>query len=318
MKQQVEILRAANVDAVISIGAYAAAAAFVRDAVDAGWDVPIANVSFVGSESMLQLLLDEGKKTGKDYTRRLVNSQVVPSYEDVTLPAVREYREFTTKYAPPPPPGFGDVTAPPTFSFVGFEGFLNAKLMVEILKGMGSVPDPFQLRETVEKIQNFDLGIAAPVTFGPGRNRASPPYTTRAWRMAGSCRSGRAPARHEVFKLGLAGQVSDGITLLFLLITITTSLVSAWNLDRQLTASSKPRAARLPAASPTPASVLLARDGSSLQAMIDGFLDISGVGYVFVLDGATDRQPTPSRRRFRPPSSSAPRPGRRRPPRPAC
>lgn len=171
MKQQVEILRAAKVDAVISIGAYAAAAAFVRDVVDAGWDVPIANVSFVGSESMLQLLLDEGKKTGKDYTRRLVNSQVVPSYEDVTLPAVREYREFTTKYAPPPPPGFGDATGPPTFSFVGFEGFLNAKLMVEILKRMGSVPDPFQLRDTVEKIQNFDLGIASPVTFAPGRNQ---------------------------------------------------------------------------------------------------------------------------------------------------
>ena len=40
-------------DAVICVGAYAACAAFVRDARDAGWDVPIANVSFVGSEILL-------------------------------------------------------------------------------------------------------------------------------------------------------------------------------------------------------------------------------------------------------------------------
>jgi ABC-type branched-subunit amino acid transport system substrate-binding protein len=171
MKEQVAILRAAKVDAVISIGAYAAAAGFVRDAVDAGWDVPIANVSFVGSESMLQLLLEESKKTGKDYTRRLVNSQVVPSYEDQTLPAVREYRELTAKYAPAPPPGFGESSGPPALSFVGFEGFLNAKLMVEILRRMGSAPDALQLRDTVEGIQDFDLGIASPATFGPGRNQ---------------------------------------------------------------------------------------------------------------------------------------------------
>jgi ABC-type branched-subunit amino acid transport system substrate-binding protein len=180
MKTQVEILRAAKVDAVISIGAYAAAAAFVRDAVDAGWDVPIANVSFVGSESMLQLLLDESKKTGRDYTRRLVNSQVVPSYEDTSLPAVREYRELTAKYAPPPPPGFGNPGAPPAVSFVGFEGFLNAKLMVEILRRMGSVPDPLQLRDTVEAIHDFDLGIASAVTFTPQQNQGlSTVYYTR-------------------------------------------------------------------------------------------------------------------------------------------
>jgi len=90
--KQVDILRAANVDAVISIGAYAAAAAFGRDATDAGWDMSIANVSFVGSESMLELLLAEGARTGKDYTRRLVNSQVVPSYEDLATRRARVSR----------------------------------------------------------------------------------------------------------------------------------------------------------------------------------------------------------------------------------
>lgn len=171
MRPQVEILRAANVDAVIVIGAYAASAAFIRDAVDAGWEVPIANVSFVGSESMLQLLLDESRATGRDYTSRLVNSQVVPSYEDLSLPAVREYRELLDRYRPAPPPGFGDPSVPPAYSFVGFEGFLNAKMLVHVLSGMGSAPDVLQLRDRVEQIRDYDIGIAAPVTFSSERNQ---------------------------------------------------------------------------------------------------------------------------------------------------
>ena len=75
MTRQVEILRAAQPDAIIAIGAYAACAAFVRDVVDSGWKIPIANVSFVGSESMLLL---SRKTSGRDYVV-LVNSEVVPS-----------------------------------------------------------------------------------------------------------------------------------------------------------------------------------------------------------------------------------------------
>jgi hypothetical protein len=56
----VDILRAAGAEAVISIGAYAACAALIRDARDAGWEVPIANVSFVGSENLLSLLQAAG------------------------------------------------------------------------------------------------------------------------------------------------------------------------------------------------------------------------------------------------------------------
>ena len=59
MRRQVEILKSASPDAVVCIGAYAACAAFARDAVDLGLEVPIANLSFVGSENMLKLLTEE-------------------------------------------------------------------------------------------------------------------------------------------------------------------------------------------------------------------------------------------------------------------
>ena len=104
MRRPVEILKAADPQAVICIGAYAACAAFARDAVDMGLRVPIANLSFVGSENMLKLLTDN--RTPEDsarYTELLVNSQVVPSYEDTTIPAVREYRELMARHNPAPP-----------------------------------------------------------------------------------------------------------------------------------------------------------------------------------------------------------------------
>ena len=102
MRRQVGILQAASPEAVICIGSYAACAAFARDAVDLGLRVPIANLSFVGSENLLQLL-SEGREDAGEYTRFLVNSQVVPSYEDTSIPAVREYRELMARHDPEVP-----------------------------------------------------------------------------------------------------------------------------------------------------------------------------------------------------------------------
>jgi ABC-type branched-subunit amino acid transport system substrate-binding protein len=166
LKPQVEILRKTQPDAIISIGAYAACAAFIRDARDASWNVPIANVSFVGSQSLLNLLLESAKSSGRDYTADLINSQVVPSYADTSLAAVREYRELIDRYNPMPPRELVQGTYEPLrYSFVSLEGYLNAKLLVEILKRMGTTPRIARLKETVESINNYDIGINAPVSF---------------------------------------------------------------------------------------------------------------------------------------------------------
>ena len=173
LQEQVEILKKSAPDAIVSIGSYAACAAFIRDARDAGLNVPIANVSFVGSESMLALLEKAGKEHGKDYTKDLVNSQVVPSYHDETLPAVREYLEWTRRYAPMPPSALLDAeyqAQPP--SFVGLEGFLNAKLLVAILKKMSPPFERARLKQAAESIADLDLGIGIPVSFRADRHQA--------------------------------------------------------------------------------------------------------------------------------------------------
>ena len=170
--EQVDILRKTSPDAVISIGAYAVCAAFIRDARDAGLNVPIANLSFVGSESMTDLLLQSSRSAGKDYTKDLINSQVVPSYEDTALPAVREYRQLMEKYRPLPPRDLmaEGYTALP-HSYVSFEGFMNAKLLVAFLKKMGPGPTKSRIKGIVESMNSADLGIDAPVTFGPHKHQ---------------------------------------------------------------------------------------------------------------------------------------------------
>lgn len=170
MSRQVDILMRANPDAVLSIGSYAACAALIRDARDRGLDVPIANVSFVGSEKLLSLLLEAGRERGRDYTVGLVNSQVVPSYEDLSLPAVREYREFMDRYAPDAPALSDPAYVPLRYSFTSFEGFLNAKAMARILETYDANPAQ-GLRAAAESIHEADIGIDVPLRFGPDRHQ---------------------------------------------------------------------------------------------------------------------------------------------------
>ena len=171
MRAQVDILKQVNPDAVICIGSYAACAAFARDAVDLGLRVPMANLSFVGSENLLKLL-QEAHDDSTPYTRLLVNSQVVPSYEDVTIPAVREYRDLMSRYDPQAPEELvKEPYSPFPHSFVSLEGFLDAKLLVEVLRRLGDNPSRRGLEAAVFSVKDFDLGIGEQVSFGPDRRQ---------------------------------------------------------------------------------------------------------------------------------------------------
>ena len=171
MRAQVEILKESNPDCIICTGSYAACAAFVRDAVDLGLEVPIANLSFVGSENLLKLIVDETEDPER-YTRLLVNSQVVPSYEDLSIPAVREYRERMVHYNPQPPEELvTEEYVPFKYSFVSLEGYLNAKLVAEIIGRMGNTPSRERLESAVLSVRDYDLGINELISFSPERRQ---------------------------------------------------------------------------------------------------------------------------------------------------
>ena len=56
-------------------------------------------------------------------------------------------------------------------SFVSLEGFLDAKLMAEILRRLEGAPDRAGLEEAVFSVRDFDLGIGEQVSFGPTRRQ---------------------------------------------------------------------------------------------------------------------------------------------------
>ena len=133
--------------------------------------MPIANVSFVGSENLLNLIT-QGRDDGARYTQLLVNSQVVPSYHDVAIPAVAQYQELMARFAPEPPQELlREAYTPFSHSFVSLEGFLNAKVMVEVLDRLGDRPERAALEDAVFSVRDFDLGIGELVSFEPERRQ---------------------------------------------------------------------------------------------------------------------------------------------------
>lgn len=129
MASQVKVLKAANADAIVMVGAYTQCAAFIRDLRAAGYQGWVANLSFVGADALLRLL----KKEGGDLTAKLVNSQVVPNWADSTIPLVAQYAAAMDKAQPHLPAELLD----PSYeaqkrSFVSFEGYINARLFLKI------------------------------------------------------------------------------------------------------------------------------------------------------------------------------------------
>jgi len=115
---------------------------------------------------MLELLAAEGKRDGKDYTSDLIHSQVLPSYEDESLPGVRFYRKIMANYTGLPATTEKGYT-PRRFSYVSFEGFLNGVMLGEMVKRMADDPKPERIPEIMSSFRDFDLGIDVSVTFDP-------------------------------------------------------------------------------------------------------------------------------------------------------
>lgn len=168
---QLDVLRKDSVDAVVMVGAYQACAAFVRDARRAGWDAPIAAVSFVGADQMLSLLRSD-QKPGETLSQRLVITQVVPYYEDTTIAVVRDYRAAIDRYRPTAPPSASDAYHPASpYTFGSLEGFVSARALVLVLQKAGHDLTRQSAYAAAEAMGTFDLGLGAPAELSHTRHQ---------------------------------------------------------------------------------------------------------------------------------------------------
>ena len=144
-------IRNSGAEAVVMVGTYGACARFIQLAQEEGYDPIFYNVSFVGAEELARRI-GEGTPT-------VLMSQVVPppatgsgSPQDAAV----EYVRLLGRYYPGETP-----------SFVGLEGFLNARILVEGLEKAGRNLTREGLIDAIETIRDLDLGPGMSITYGP-------------------------------------------------------------------------------------------------------------------------------------------------------
>ncbi|MDF9435196.1 ABC transporter substrate-binding protein [Chromohalobacter israelensis] len=139
--------------AVIIVGTYGPAADFIREARKDLPDALFLNVSFVGSQALLDELGDAAEG--------VIVTQVVPPHTS-DLPGVEAYRAALQAN------GAGSDG-----DFVSLEGYMAASLFVEGLQAAGADPDREALVDGLEGLGKVDLGLGEPLTLGPEDHQAN-------------------------------------------------------------------------------------------------------------------------------------------------
>jgi len=172
LRREVALILDGRPDAIVTVGTAPACAAFVRDLRDAGFTQTVAALSFADADNLASFLLEQKSVTGRDYLKGLVFSQVVPCYEDESLPAARAYRQAMQQMrAPLPPQRTAEAYTPHPLSFVGFEGFLAGMTLAEAVKRMADGPSRERLRTVFANLKSVDLGLGEKVDMRPGEGQ---------------------------------------------------------------------------------------------------------------------------------------------------
>jgi ABC-type branched-subunit amino acid transport system substrate-binding protein len=149
--------RARDVDAVVMVATYKAAAAFVRKARDAGLAFATTNVSAVDANALAEDLVASGPRYAKD----VMVTQIVPLPTSRAAAVLRYQQALAAS-------GVGEVPG-----FVTLEGWLVGNLLAEGLRRAGKDLDPEKLVAALEGIRDLDLGIGARLGFSPSEHQAS-------------------------------------------------------------------------------------------------------------------------------------------------
>lgn len=145
-------IRKAKPDAIVMVGSYEPIATFVKLAKKLRLKSSFVTISFVGSKALAAELGPAGSG--------VIVTQVVPFYEDKSLPLVNDYHAALSNASPEAETGF-----------VSLEGYLVGRLLVTALEKAGptvtrqALIDVFQQRKVT-----LDVGGVL-LNYGPGDNQ---------------------------------------------------------------------------------------------------------------------------------------------------
>ena len=140
VEHAVQRLVAAEAEVVVMFSLNRSSAAFARAYRAAGGKGALYNVSVVDAAELVSL-------AGLAAVQGMGITQVVPSPQCLSLPAVREFHKLMRRFAPHD-----------SVNYANFEQFLGAKLLVEGLRRAGPRPARADLVAALESIDWFDLG----------------------------------------------------------------------------------------------------------------------------------------------------------------
>ncbi len=139
--------------AVIMVGAYAPCAKFIALAREHGIKALFLNVSFVGTQSLINALGSESED--------VIVTQVVP-HPQSDLPLVKNYRQAMASHAPDAELNFGSL-----------EGYIATMLFQQ---AMDRVPGQLTRQKIIDGLANLgtvDIGLGHPLTLNASRHQAS-------------------------------------------------------------------------------------------------------------------------------------------------
>ncbi|MFZ0727118.1 MAG: ABC transporter substrate-binding protein [Desulfobacterales bacterium] len=140
-------------EAVVMIGTYDPCAKFIRLAQEKGFHPVFYLVSFVGADEL-------ARRLAKQQNITVIMSQVVPPPDlndpSPLLTGEVGYVTLLKRYYPDDQP-----------NFVGLEGFINARVLVEGLQRAGADLSREGFIDALESIRNFSLGSDINIAFSP-------------------------------------------------------------------------------------------------------------------------------------------------------
>ncbi|OGB17606.1 MAG: ABC transporter permease [Burkholderiales bacterium RIFCSPLOWO2_12_67_14] len=150
--QALKDILAVKPEAIVQVGAYKACATFIRLARQQGYAGNFYNVSFVGTQALLDELGSVAKGVSVSQVMPFPYSPATPVSGEY-LAALKDKRGLSPNYS-------------------GMEGFVAAKVLVEALKRAGRGVTREGFIDAIDGMKNVNLG-GFPVDFGPQKHTGS-------------------------------------------------------------------------------------------------------------------------------------------------
>jgi len=154
IREGLERIRESGAEAVVMIGTSDPCANFIRKSLENEYSPIFYMVSFVGAKELSRNLL-QTETSGVD----IIMSQVVPPpirRDGTVAESAEEFARLLEQYYPGEEP-----------NFVGFEGYINAKVLVEGLRRAGRDLSRQSFLDAIASMTDFSLGGDVRLTFGP-------------------------------------------------------------------------------------------------------------------------------------------------------